>query len=38
MIKKKHISELTYQIYMDSENYLEFAPVPLPDASIKLLK
>jgi hypothetical protein len=38
MKKKLQISELTYQIYMDSENYLVFAPVPTPDASIKLLK
>jgi hypothetical protein len=37
--KITQISELTYQIYMDSENYLvNLHQFPLPDASIKLLK
>jgi hypothetical protein len=37
--KITQISELTYQIYMDGENYLvNLHQFPLPDASIKLLK
>jgi hypothetical protein len=37
--KITQISELTYQIYMDSENYLvNLHQFPLTDASIKLLK